>query len=209
MRAVHKRQRRDGPAGDAGVTLIDVVVSMTIMSVFLAMFTTGILQIYRGTNKTEAITNAQSQLNVMFLRLDKEIRYAAGISAPNVTTTGGYYFEEYLTTNTGTMICTQLRFDPTARQLSRRTWTQGASPLVPSAWLPLVSSVDSTVTGTPFTLLDADSTYNFQRLRLRLTAVFGLGASSASKAIDITFSALNTSLTTSSDTACVEGRSVA
>jgi type II secretory pathway pseudopilin PulG len=202
------RQKRRRERDDAGVTLIDVVISMTIMSVFLAMFTTGILQIYRGTNKTEAITNAQSQLNVVFLRLDKEIRYAAGISVPNATTTGGYYFEEYLTGNTGTNICTQLRFDPTAKQLSRRTWTQGTTPLVPSAWVPLVSSVNSTGGASPFTLLAADSTYNFQRLRLGLTAVFGNGASAASKAIDITFSALNTSLTTSSDTVCTEGRAV-
>jgi type II secretory pathway pseudopilin PulG len=203
MRHARRRER-----DDAGVTLIDVVISMTIMSVFLAMFTTGILQIYRGTNKTEAITSAQSQLNVVFLRLDKEIRYAAGISVPNVTTTGGYYFEEYLTTNTGTNTCTQMRFDPIGTQLTRRTWTEGTTPLVPSAWVPLVSSVNATGGGSPFALLAADSTYNFQRLRLKLTAVFGVGVNSASKAIDITFSALNTSLTTSSDTACTEGRVV-
>jgi type II secretory pathway pseudopilin PulG len=206
MTSIHKR--RDGLRPDAGVTLIDVVVSMTIMSVFLAMFTTGILQIYRGTNKTEAITNAQSQLNVVFLRLDKEIRYGSGISVPNATASGGYYFEEYLTSNTGTAICTELRYDPAGKQLSRRTWTQGVTPLVPSAWLPLVSMVNATGGGSPFSLLAADSTYNFQRLRLMLTAVFGAGATSASKAIDVTFSALNTSLTTSSDTVCTEGRAV-
>jgi prepilin-type N-terminal cleavage/methylation domain-containing protein len=196
---VHARGRRD-----SGITLIEVVVSMTIMSVAMAIFTGGILQMYRAFNRSDATANAQSQINNAFLRLDKEIRYAAGISTPG--SVGSDPYVEFLTTYTGTPVCTELRLRVAAKQLQRRTWVQGSSPLVPSAWVPLASEVSST---QPFTFTAADATFNFQRLQLKLTATSGSGGTATPKQTDVTFTALNTSLTTSSATVCTEGRAVA
>jgi prepilin-type N-terminal cleavage/methylation domain-containing protein len=189
---------------DSGITLIEVVVSMTIMSVAMAIFTGGILQMYRVFNRSEATANAQSQINNAFLRLDKEIRYAAGISTPGAV--GSDRYVEFLTTYTGTPVCTELRLRVAAKQLQRRTWVQGSSPLVPSAWVPLASEVSST---QPFTFTAADATFNFQRLQLELTATSGSGGTATPKQTDVTFTALNTSLTTTSATVCTEGRAVA
>jgi hypothetical protein len=189
------------PAGDDGMTMVDIVVSMAIMSVFLAMFTTGIVQVYRGTTKTEAISTAQSQLNQVFFRLDKEIRYVSGISDPD--SVGADTYIEYVVSNTGTQICTELRLHLATKQLQRRSWTKGAAPLLPSAWLPIVSDVSAS---TPFVLNEPTTSLTFQRLRLQLTATAPGGTTS--KKIDITFTALNTSLTTDSATTCIEGRVV-
>lgn len=189
---------------DAGVTLIELTVAMVLMSIFLAMFSAGVASMYRALNKTESTTTAQSQMNIAFLRLDREIRYAADISAPG--TVAGNPYVEFLVTNTGTPTCTELRLDVAAKQLQRRSWPQGATPLSPTAWRPLATGVSST---QPFTRSAADATYNFQRLELRLLASAGSGATATTKQTAVTFTALNTSLVSSTGTVCTEGRSVA
>ncbi len=188
---------------ERGFTLIEVMVAMVVMTVFMAMFTVSMQQMYRATNKTESLSVAQSQISISFLRLDKEIRYAAGISTPG--TVGSDSYVEYLTTNGSSPLCTQLRLTGVGRLLQRRTWSQGSSPLTPSGWTVLASDVTST---QPFTYLAPDASFNFQRLRLKFVANSGSGAAATLKQIDVTFTALNTTLTTSSATVCTEGRAV-
>jgi hypothetical protein len=188
---------------DSGITLVEVVVSMSVMSIVLAMFTASVLQMFRSANQDEAISTAQSQVNIAFLRLDKEIRYAAGISTPGPV--GADAYVEYLTTNTGNPVCTELRLHVATGQLQRRTWTQGPSPVTPSAWIPLASNVSS---AQPFTFSAPDGTFNFQRLELKVAVSSGTGGTATSKQTDVTFTALNTSLSTSSATVCTEGRSI-
>jgi type II secretory pathway component PulJ len=108
-------RRRGAPVaratGDAGVSLVELVVSMTIMTVVLAVFTGAAVQMFHSTSDTETIAAAQSQVNVTFLRLDKEIRYAAGISAPDTSNV------EYLRTDEGTLTCTRLWCDGVNQEL--------------------------------------------------------------------------------------------
>ena len=74
---------------ESGVTLIELVVSMTIMAVMMTVFTTAVVQMYQAANKTESMSNAQAELNNVFLRLDRIVRYAAGIS--NLQQAGGRF----------------------------------------------------------------------------------------------------------------------
>jgi hypothetical protein len=157
---------------------------------------------FASANRTESSSLSQSQTNIAFQRLDTDIRYAAGISVPD--TVGSDFYVEYLTTNTGTPICTELRLNVAAKQLQRRTWTQD-NPAPPTPWIPLASSVSSS---TPFEFHDADATYNFQRLRLNIVASQGGQGPQPTVRTDITFTALNTSLSTSSATVCTEGRAI-
>jgi hypothetical protein len=179
--------------GDAGVSLIELVVSMTIMTVVLAVFTTAAVQMFHSTSDTETIAAAQSQVNVTFLRLDKDIRYAAGISVPDASNV------EYLRTDEGTLRCTRLWLDGVNHELKSKSWVQGAVP--GAVWTRLTSNVSSVV----FTRIAAAAPVYFQRLHLVLT-VSAEGRTGRSKAMDTTFTALNTSLTTVSDTTCTEGR---
>lgn len=195
----------NGPAAtrDSGITLIEVLVSLTLMSIVMALSTTGMLEIYRGTHRTEAAGVAQTQLNVTFIRLDKEIRYAAGISTPG--TVGGNAYVEYLTANGAGSVCTELRLVVSTGTLQTRFWTQGTTPLVPSGWKPLAEGVTG---AQPFTFVPADATFNFQRLRLNATVVTPAGRDTVTKQTLVEFTALNTSLATSSATVCTEGRVV-
>ncbi|MDT4988993.1 MAG: hypothetical protein QOI74_3087 [Micromonosporaceae bacterium] len=187
---------------DAGVSLIELVVSMTIMTVVLAVFTGAAVQMFHSTNDTETIAAAQSQVNVTFLRLDKEIRYAVAISVPDASNV------EYLRTDEGTAKCTRLWLNG-SKELRSKWWYQQYPP--PAA-LPLELPpppdpvfLASNVSAVVFTRIVGAAPVYFQRLRLVLT-VTADGRSGRSKTMDTTFTALNTSLTTSSDTTCTEGR---
>ena len=68
---------RDGvPAGgfrhdDEGTSLLELLVAMTLMAVFMSMFTTAVFMMTSSTNKTDASVNTAGQVNNAFLRLDK------------------------------------------------------------------------------------------------------------------------------------------
>jgi prepilin-type N-terminal cleavage/methylation domain-containing protein len=171
---------------DTGITLIEVVVSMSIMSVLMAVFTVGIVQMYRSANHNESLSTAQSQLNIAFLRLDKEIRYAAAVSTSGAV--GSDFYVEYLTMNANTRRCSQLRLHAADRQLQLRTWTQGSPDGSATAWIPLASGVGA-VSGQPPFAPDPDNASRFERLELTLVATYGPRDRPTS--MSITFTALN------------------
>jgi prepilin-type N-terminal cleavage/methylation domain-containing protein len=199
IRAVRERLGRD----DDGLTLIEMVVAIVVLTVVMSMFTGAMLQIYRNVNKTEAVSGVQSQLNVAFLRLDKEIRYASAIS--DQVTSGGDYFFRFLISNTGTSRCVELKLDGTAKKLLRRDWTQTSGTPAVSPWLPLASSVTST---SPFLTSDAADSYAAPSVRIRLRATTGATNDASSRATDMTFTAQNAYGKTADATVCSEGISV-
>jgi prepilin-type N-terminal cleavage/methylation domain-containing protein len=190
------RSRTRHPAADSGFSLLEVMVTMAVMSVVTALFTTGIVQIYSATNNNEALTVATQQIHNAFLRLDRDIRYASGISIEGTGTTGGKYVE-YAVTNTGTAVCGQLRVT-TAGLLQTRSKTGTAAA---SAWSTLASGLvfaASSLTRSPAS--SGGSPY--QQLNVSLLATSGAGKSAQSDAVGFSFTALNTSTLTSSDTGC-------
>jgi prepilin-type N-terminal cleavage/methylation domain-containing protein len=190
---------------DAGFTLVELLVSIVVLGIFMSMATAGFLNMFKTQNRTQALADAQRQLSLAFNQLDREIRYSSGISAPGLV--GSEPYVEFLTTNSGSPICTELRLRPTTGQLQQRTWTQSTGTITPSPWTQLATNI--TTTTQPFVLTIADATLNFQRLGISLTATAGGVVTSVTRQFTATFTALNTSLNTDSSTACSEGRSLA
>jgi prepilin-type N-terminal cleavage/methylation domain-containing protein len=202
---VNTTERTATRRGDAGFTLLEVMVGMTVMTTFLLMFATGITQMYRVANRASAASQAQSALSLAFLRLDKQVRYASAINTPAVS--GTDYYIEFLTTNTGSPVCTQLRLQGATKILQSRNWVSTANISTATAWVPIATEVAASSTGSsagqPFSRSAADSVYNYQRMKLDLvSSVSGL----TSKETAVTFTALNTSLVTSNDLVCTAGR---
>ena len=189
---------------DGGFTLTEVMVTMSILALFLASATGGILSLYRTTDKTQAIADAQQQLGIAFNRLDREVRYSSGISTAAFV--GSDPYVEFLTTYTGSPVCTQLRLRTATRQLQQRSWTQSTGTITPSVWTVLANGV--TTTSQPFTVAIADPTLNFQRLTVVLTVAAGGASGSGTRNFTAMFTSLNTSLNTDSSAACAEGRSL-
>jgi len=181
---------------DDGVTLVELVVAMTIMSIFMSIFTAVAVQMFKFESDTESATSAKTQIHLAFLRLDREIRYASGISTPTST------FVEYVRTDTQTPQCTELWLDSASKALRTRTWSQGSTPA--SNWVTLATDASAT---TPFTLLPASPPYTTQRLNLTIT-VGPNGGNGPTRVMNATFTAQNTTTSTSSGTVCTEGRLV-
>ncbi|HYN96627.1 MAG TPA: prepilin-type N-terminal cleavage/methylation domain-containing protein [Pilimelia sp.] len=184
---------------DAGITLIEVMVSMTVMGVFLAMFTSSILQAFQAANKTESMSSAQSELHVAYQRLDREIRYAAALSEPG-TSAAGNPVVEYLTTNNAgrSRTCNRLRLDRARGQLQILEWPEGTSPNL-TAFRPIASGARfdpaaypaTAQPAGPFTRLPAVGGRVYPQLRVTLSTAAGAGTTRTSALTDVTFTALN------------------
>lgn len=192
----------DQVVGDSGITLIEVSVAMIVMAIAMSIFTTGIVQIFRTTSRVESLSSSQSQVQIAFERLDREIRYASAISDP-VTGTDSYV--EYLMATTGTNVCVELRLRSTTGQLQRRTWLKDAAPVTPTAWAVLASSVSAT---TPFIVTPADSVLNSPTLQVNLKLTVGTGTNVAVRETRLSVAALNASTDTVDTDVCTEGRAI-
>jgi prepilin-type N-terminal cleavage/methylation domain-containing protein len=185
---------------EAGVTLIELVVAMSIMGFLTAVTATAIAQMYRAAGQAEANQSLQSRLNVVFERLDAEIRYASAISPPGPGTDGADQYVEYLNVNGSAQLCTGLRLR--GGILQRRTWTSGNTPS--GGWSTLAAEVSST---QAFSVTSNVSVR--QQLKMSLTAAFApAGPAAGSHTTEFLFTALNSdaSATASNAAACAEGR---
>lgn len=207
-------RRRD----DAGVTLIELLVAMSVMSILMTIVTAAVVQIHHAVNGVDSLAQTQSQINTAFVRLDKEIRYARGVSDPALVS--GDYYVEYLRSVNSVDTCVELRLRTATSELQRRQWTKNMSPLAPGAWTTLASNVTG---ATPFTVTAADTNsltgFRYQRLTVALTAIVGGGSSGvnsgragATRQTNVTFTAMNATAssnsTASNSATCTEARGV-
>jgi hypothetical protein len=178
------------------------MVSMALMSVAGAIFTAGFVQIYSTFRATQEQAAAQQQLTTAFLRLDREVQYAAALSLP--ARVGNDWYAEYLTGVGDPRTCVELRMNAAAGQLQRRSWTNGTT-ISPSPWVPLASDVTAVVTGAgatvaPFTLLPADAAVNFHRLQVTM-------ASTSGRQFESIWPALNAGID-ATDSICTDARGI-
>jgi prepilin-type N-terminal cleavage/methylation domain-containing protein len=214
--------RRPDPT-DEGYSLIEVMMAMVCMSILMTLVTSAIIQIYHSVNSVDAVSAAQTQVDTAFVRLDKEIRYARAVSDPGAV--GGDQYVEYLLDVDAVDTCVELRLHNATGELQRRQWATNQTPLAPTAWQILASSVVAT---TPFTVTAAvpvqTTDFLYQRLTLDITSVTGGGSglstssgrAGSRRETNVTFTALNATGTRNSvtgtanvnATTCTEARGV-
>ena len=207
---------RHSEADDSGFTLLEVLIGMTILSIFLAIFGGSMINIFTSVNHTQQTADAQSQVNQLFETLDREVRYASGISQPGVNA-GGDPVVEFVSSYTGTPVCTELRVSPSGT-LQQRTWGQNDAPIVPStpsflaanvaADAPVHTAASGALVYGPFALVPATGTASNQQLEIAINAR-DTGLNTVVRHFDVTFTALNTATSTSSNSVCSQGRSIA
>lgn len=158
---------------DAGLTLTELLVSMGIFTIVLVVFMGGLLTMTRSTVRAQDVTDAGDALRKAFQTMDREIRYSSSINLPGTGPSGAHYVE-FITTerpDDQEPLCTQWRYDPSARTLQVRTWLD-----VPSAtrggWRMIATDVRNDVTGTsprlPFVVKTAGGTFTRQQLEVNL-----------------------------------------
>lgn len=199
--------RRDR-SNDDGMTLIELLVGLGILTVVMTIATGGILQVFRGINRADAADAVQSRLHVAFTTFDKEVRYAAWLRPPAGTTR--YTYVEFLSAVAQTREdrCHRAVVDRTAGTLRLQSWRPGTTP---DAGRALAAQLVTTGSPAVFTVFEADTaadgvTAPHQRLRIRLTARAGAGTDQRTVSSDVTFSAVNTGHGTAPGTGCTTGR---
>jgi hypothetical protein len=184
---------------DRGATLLELVVGMTIMVIFMGMFTGAMLMMSSTTNKVEAVSNSATQVTDSFLELDKSVRYASGISAVTPAVGSNDWHVEFERTISGVDTCTQLRTNHTKGTLEWRTWSPnstGSGYTNLTAWLPLATSVTNYAVGAspaPFAVPATSTNSSFQQLTISVVAASGTNTSAVTQN-SMTFTALNSSV---------------
>ncbi len=186
---------------DDGVTVAELAVTTGIMSVVMAVFTTGVVQLFQAGNNNELVALTQAQLNTAFLRLDRNVRYAAGISRQH-TNAAGNKVVEYLNTEvaSGQPECAQLELNGATQVLRRQVWPQTEKPK--DNWVVLASQID--VGKSSFELLDPGPNTGFQRLKIVLVVAGNPGRGRTAAETEITFTALNSTRLTKPADICPE-----
>ena len=193
--------RRLCPADDDGVSVLELMIAMSLMTVFGALFTSAMLLMNSSSIKAQSLTVVSSQLDQAFENLDRTVRYASAITVPGQGAGTGDWYVEMNASYTGTQVCTQLRVDTSSQQLQSRSWTpsNGAAAGL-TAWRPLASGI--TYTAAPFAL-GATVGVTFQQLTVQLQSSSGVAGQTTTSASTVTFTAVNSS-TTANNALCGE-----
>lgn len=197
---------------DAGTSLLELVVGMTLMGVFLTMFSGAITLMYTSANKSQALTDTSAELNQAFNRLDSSVRYASAISQPGLGLGPGAandWYVEFQTTNTAAVVCTQLRISQDARELQQRTWTVvNNSASNESGWVSIASYVINggapAGANQPFTRMIPSTTTPYEALQFQLQVKKGGSQTASTSATNLTFVALNSTASTPLTGICAE-----
>lgn len=160
------RTRRRHDDSDRGMTVIELVVAMGIFSAVLAVAGVGIRQMIIGVNRTADIGDSATELQRVFQRFDRTLRYAERLSV--VTTTGSNWSFWYRTPasaalGVSTATCYQWQYVASSQALQLRSWPAGGTT-------PAYGTVGSRITRATADTYAKDTTYISARVVLSLTS---------------------------------------
>jgi prepilin-type N-terminal cleavage/methylation domain-containing protein len=111
--------------GEVGFSLIELVVAISLFSVFIALFLTAVVTLIRGTEQVTSTSEASSKSLIVFQNIDRQVRYADSINFPGDGSSGARYIEYRLPASSapsGITTCYQWRFVPSTGQIQLRQW---------------------------------------------------------------------------------------
>lgn len=194
------RPQHRGHANDAGMSLVELLVAMVIFCVVTVVFLSGVVAMSKTTARAQGVSDSTTSARRALDRFDKQVRYANAVNSPGFGAAGstGPFYVEYLAparAAPGAPFCAQWRYDPTARTIALRTWTDSATPS-PSAWSVVATNVRNAATNPPFVLTFAGAGL----LSQQLTVTLDIGPASRPGAqVSTTYVARNTSADTQSN----------
>jgi prepilin-type N-terminal cleavage/methylation domain-containing protein len=204
-------RRLRGRADDRGFTLLEVMVGAGLMSVVMAIATTGFVTMYHTTDRTEANATVEANLMLSFSKLDRDVRYAYRINTPYTTTVvrsgasvTAYAVDYVIPDSANVLQCVQLTLPVAGGALIRTQWPQASNSADPATVTSgvatnLVTAETATdpsgavLPANPFTLLPSgQGGSNFDRLQMNVNSTAGVTSRGATRTYDLQFTALNT-----------------
>jgi type II secretory pathway pseudopilin PulG len=173
---------------------MEMVVSLAIMSVVMALFTASFLQQSAMFRRTTAVSDSQTQLGKAFRRLDSELRYAADVRVQMWPPSQPAASLLYVLT-TGNTPCYALSI--VGGRLQLQGWARNATPGpgdVLAVDVAPVSGVDPfAVTGGPAASAgDGSAVQTATPKVVTLAVLVGGSAASSRRELRVTFLAPNT-----------------
>src|SRR5579875_3037879 len=157
--AVQSFLRRRMSAAEAGFSLPELLVSMVIFAVLLALMGTTIIEMNRDLRKTQGVSDASAQAQRAFDDLDRELREASSIDS--ATTQGGYPYLVFQSTSvTGSSTCYQWRV--ASGSLQQRSFSPSATTA--PAWQTVATGLVNPPSKPPFTMIFANASTNLKQM---------------------------------------------
>jgi prepilin-type N-terminal cleavage/methylation domain-containing protein len=181
---------RRRPAGDGGLTLVELVAAMAIFAVVIVISLAALRSMVTTTVRTTQVADARVEADRLYNRLDKIAPYAAAVN-PAGQAGGDWWVELRTDVAAGGQAarCWQLRLDVSDSEVRMRSWPPG-SPAAVSPWTTVASEAAVRSGVSPFVLLPADDRVSRQRLVVALDIA---PAGAPPYPLDSTFTARNTS----------------
>jgi prepilin-type N-terminal cleavage/methylation domain-containing protein len=162
MRAIWRMLRRD----DRGMTLVELLVSMMILGIAMAIFGTTLASVQNGIVAQDRFSQANDQARLALEQLDRQMRSGNVLydpAAEGTATSGagssynGYMVRIYTQTNADTQgyTCVQWRIN-SSKQLQTRSWPPEDTADV-TAWRTVADGIVNKAVGVPAFSLDSDS----------------------------------------------------
>ena len=154
--------RRRTSESESGMTLVELLVSMGILTVIVGIFMGGVVVMTKDTSRAQGVSNAGDAARKVFQRMDKQARYANNVNGAGSGTTSGTWYVEYLVSGVQpgqSPLCVQWRYTQSTRKLETRSW-RDVAPRTPSAWLTMATNMRNdlaVVAQRPFTWVPADT----------------------------------------------------
>jgi prepilin-type N-terminal cleavage/methylation domain-containing protein len=186
-------------AGDAGYSLAEVLVSMAVMSIVMAIASTGFYEMFHTTDTAETTAAAQVELQAAFNKLDREVRYAYRINE-GYSDTANFYIDYVFIDDAGKNQCVQLSLPRAGGTLKRRQWPWPdaiSGPATAVANNLISTRMDNSTPKkviNPF-LLEAsgDGGSDLDRLNVKVNSVVGTDTTKQGvREYDLQFTAMNT-----------------
>ena len=188
MTARLRRARRD----TSGFTLVELLVAMTILTIFFAIFSTLIVKVFDTTQRQQRRSTASDIGRNVVQVLDRQVRYASAVMVPYALSDGTQRVEWQVASATGAPTCYQWQLTPTGF-LQWRTWrpapSTGYTNLKP--WSTAGYDISRSNGKDVFSLSDGASTSSQFRQQLTVRFKAGAGNGKDGSPTLVTFTALN------------------
>ncbi|MEO7123228.1 MAG: type II secretion system protein [Lacisediminihabitans sp.] len=163
---------RDPDLSQAGVTMVELMITVLVFSIFLAIVLSSLVGITKASTQAQTIARSSTGALIVFQNFDRAIRYANVINAPG--SAGGKRYVEFripAKDSTSLATCFQWRYDPSAKTIASRQWPDGAAATTATAWATKLTSVFDDGANYPFVLILAGGTGSaMQQLKLTIDA---------------------------------------
>lgn len=192
---------RAGRQRDAGFTLAELMVAMSLLGIFMAIVTASMVAMYHSAQHSDAVGRTTQEINGAYLWLERTVRYADYVADP-VASPPGVVFRSTAATDTDPVPvarCFQvvLQSDGDTDALRYRTWPVDDAAAA-TGWKTLASGLVPPESGiAPFTVQqpgdaagDGLPALATAQLRVALAAEDG-GLRGATSESEMTFVALN------------------